>query len=376
MYPTLNQNQVLSSLHNMIISQEVFADNISLKGTLVEKFRIDGTLYGDTKLFISTDVNKIRDFPNTNDTVLTKKNPDNPFTQAVVIDTFKQTAITVDGVKLKQAFASADIYGAFVLVTISWLRAAYKVLNVTLINTFVGTVETQANTSSVEVLLPTKPTSGIVELQAYNSLLGEIVGQKIGDTIVDLEDAMRDYNELGYLRAYDISKFIIVWNKAVSNLIKHVSLPRIFHKGDVLDLKNMEEHIINDRYFGNIVTGVTVANGTTHRTMTDLIVKVNTSTGEYSATGVEKQFFPADILPKNTPVESGQIYIQDNTIICKIIHKKAIPFMSALVVASEFYNAKDLDRTHFLTWGYSKPTYLKEFPIIKLSLKNEEPAGE
>ena len=30
----LNQNAVLGTLYNMIISQEVFADNINLKGTL------------------------------------------------------------------------------------------------------------------------------------------------------------------------------------------------------------------------------------------------------------------------------------------------------------------------------------------------------
>ena len=59
----LKQNGVLSSLYNMIIGQEVFSDNIELKGTLFEKFRVDGTLYGDTKLFISTDVGKVRDFP-------------------------------------------------------------------------------------------------------------------------------------------------------------------------------------------------------------------------------------------------------------------------------------------------------------------------
>lgn len=370
-YPTLNQNKVLTSLYNMIISQEVFADNVSLKGSLVEKFRIDGTLYGDTKLFISTDINTVRDFPVINETVLTKKQPNEPNTQAVVIDTFKQTAITVDGVKLKQAFASADIYGAFVSVVISWLRVAYKVLNVTLINTFVGTVDTSAVSGEVEVEIPEKPTTGIVELQAFNSYLGELVGQKIGDVVVDLEDALRTYNELGYLRAYNVGDFIIVWNKAVSNLIKHVSLPKIFHKGDVIDTSKMEDFTINDRYFGNVVVGVAAADGLTHRTTKDRIVTVG-SDGKYAVNGTEKQFFPADILPKDTPLEDGDVYVEDKTIICKIIHKRAIPFMSAMLVASEFYNPKDLDRTHYLTWGYSKPEYLKEFPIVKLVLVEQD----
>ena len=51
---TLTQNAVLNTLYNMIIGQEVFSKNIAVKGTLADKFRIDGTLYGDTKLFISS----------------------------------------------------------------------------------------------------------------------------------------------------------------------------------------------------------------------------------------------------------------------------------------------------------------------------------
>ena len=48
----LNVNSVFSAIFNMIISQTVFADNI--KGTassLVDRARVDGTLYGDTKLY-------------------------------------------------------------------------------------------------------------------------------------------------------------------------------------------------------------------------------------------------------------------------------------------------------------------------------------
>lgn len=43
----LNPNEIFGALYNMIISQQVFADNI--KGTyseLVDKARVDGTLYG------------------------------------------------------------------------------------------------------------------------------------------------------------------------------------------------------------------------------------------------------------------------------------------------------------------------------------------
>lgn len=365
----LNQNVVLSTLFNMIIGQEVFSKNIKLKGTLVEKFRIDGTLYGDTKLFISTDIGTVYDFGDpASGTLLTKKHPLEPKTQAVTVDTFKQTGVTVDGIKLKQAFMSADIYGAFVAVTIQWLRDAYKVLNVTLINTFVGTTVTEAEQAEVTVDVPTKPTEGIVEMRNYESYVAELIGASIADVCVDLEDAMRDYNDYGHLRAYELTDFMIVWNKKQANRIRHISLPKIFHKDEVVG-KELESITINSRYFGDLVAKAGTADGTTHRTVIDRVETV---------AGKEKQFFPGDLLPKGTAFGANEVYVQNDNIICKLVHKRAVPFMSALMIQTEFYNAKDLDRNHYLTWGYSTPTYLQEYPLITFVLKNatEETTGK
>ena len=47
----LNANEIFASIYNMIISQQVFADNIKdTKASLVDAARIDGSMYGDTKL--------------------------------------------------------------------------------------------------------------------------------------------------------------------------------------------------------------------------------------------------------------------------------------------------------------------------------------
>ena len=55
----LNKNEIFASIYNMIISQQVFADNIKdVKASLVDAARVDGSLYGDTKLYYSTDVLK------------------------------------------------------------------------------------------------------------------------------------------------------------------------------------------------------------------------------------------------------------------------------------------------------------------------------
>lgn len=353
---TLNANGVLSSIYNMIISQEVFSENIKLKGTLVEKFRMDGTLFGDTKLYYSTDVGLVTNFPNSSQNLLSKNPPKDPKVQKVTIDTFKQTAVTVDGVKLKQAFASADIYGAFVSVTIQWLRDAYKVLNVTLINTFVGTTEAVSAAQNPTVDLdPVFEVASTVDEMSLYTWKGQKIGEMLANIIVDLNDALRDYNDYGHLRSYDMSDFMLVWNKKYANMIKHISLPLVFHKEDVIP-KAMDSEILNTRYFGTVSTNTVTVAG--ERTVIDRVLEVS---------GVDVQFFPGDVLPTGTTVVAGTTYLDDESIICKIVHKRAIPFMSALLIQTEFFNAKDHDRNHYLTWGYSEPTYLKEFPLITIS---------
>ena len=53
---TLTANEIYDTLANLIISQEVFADNLGSHQTLVDKARVDGGLFGDTKLYYATDV--------------------------------------------------------------------------------------------------------------------------------------------------------------------------------------------------------------------------------------------------------------------------------------------------------------------------------
>lgn len=366
---SLNQNAVLSAMYNMIIGQEVFSKNINLKGTLVEKFRLDGTLYGDTKLFISSDIGTLYEFGTSGKTLLSKTQPEDPKTQAVTIDVFKQTAITIDGVKLKQAFMTADIYNAFASVVLQWLRDTMKVLNVTLINAFIGTVVTSAEQAEIAVEFPAVPDgTSVVELRNYKNYQAELIGAKLADVSIDLQDALRAFNDYGYLRAYDLSDFMIVWNKKWSNMIRHISLPMIFHKDDVVG-KEMESIIINDRYFGDIITTSGTSDGT-KRTLVDRVITIGTAPNTK-----QRQLFPGDLLPNGVTYAAKTAYTPNNEIIAKIVHKRAVPFMSALVTQTEFYNPMDLDRNHYLTWGYAEPTYLQEFPIITF-VAEYETSGE
>ena len=49
---TLKPSDIYASIYNMLISQQVFADNLKFNEDYIN--RVDGTLYGDTKLYYAT----------------------------------------------------------------------------------------------------------------------------------------------------------------------------------------------------------------------------------------------------------------------------------------------------------------------------------
>ena len=103
----LNSNEIFSAIFNMIISQQVFADNLSggMFSNLVNRFKTDGTLYGDSKLFYATDVLKSvvwgNDAEATN--LLAIDRPKDPSCQVITLDQFRQIRVTVDYYLSKRA---------------------------------------------------------------------------------------------------------------------------------------------------------------------------------------------------------------------------------------------------------------------------------
>ena len=86
----LRSNEIFAALYNMIISQEVFAVNI--KGSdLVDQARVDGGLYGDTKLYYSTDALASAEWGNDAEAtnLFTLHRPEGPECQAIVLDKFR-----------------------------------------------------------------------------------------------------------------------------------------------------------------------------------------------------------------------------------------------------------------------------------------------
>lgn len=368
---TLKQNEIFAALYNMIISQQVFADNIyDTKATLADMSRVDGTLYGDTKLYYSTDV--LKSIPWMNDAqaqnLLKLHRPQAPQVQAITIDQFRMVAVTVDNYLSKRAFSTEGAFSAFNSQMLSWMRDTKRVYDSTLFNSFVGTHQAGLENDgvgakqNVQIGIGAEPTGTEVETEAYNRIVAQTIAQAMADLLVDLEDVSRDYNDYGNLRSYNSNDLVFVWNSEWVNRIKKLDVPMIFNKEGLLD--KFAEHTLPARYFGNI-NGTSGTTSATNITVRSLIEKdYNSVEPDQVGYDEKKHIFPGDLLPANTAYNANETYSQDSTIIFKVYHKNSIPFMTAFETGTEFFNPRSLTQTNYLIWGYNDLESLKNYPFI------------
>lgn len=393
----LNSNEIFTSIFNMIISQEVFSDNIKgVYGSLVDKYKVDGTLYGDTKLYYSTDALKSQPWNNDSEAsnLLSLDRPADPVCQAVVLDQFRQIRITVDQYLSKRAWSTEGAFGTFQSVVLGWVQETKKIYEATLFNSYVGTVAGGATRNEVEVNLDSAasgdPLYGLTgsEKERMEAML---IAQAIADLFVDMKDISRDFNDYKYLRSYELSDLRVVWNSKFVNKIKKVDIPTIFHNDGLMD--KFEDEILPARYFGNISTS-SLLDAEVYNASTNPTGAVSKSGSVYTTLGtvgankirslietditvsnVSHHLFPGDELPTGATIGASaniaiaDTYIEDAGIIAKVVHKKSFPFMSAFEVATEFFNPRSLTSNHYLTWGYSKPDYLRNYPIVSIVKK-------
>lgn len=335
----LRPNEIFGSLYNMLISQHVFADNI--KGTysqLVDKFRVDGTLYGDSKVYYATDalasVEWLDDEEAQN--LLALHRPEAPKQQVITISNFRQIRLTVDNYLSKRAWGTEGAFSSFNSVMLGWIRDTKKIYDSTLINSFVGTTESEIGEQKMT----------ITAVEGQNDAL--TIAVALADLLVALKDVSREYNDYGFIRSYDESDLIVIFNAKLWNQLRKADLPTVFHKEGLLD--EFEKVILPARYFGNVITSSGTSNGT-QRTLVE---------GDFG----DKHLFPGDIIPNGASYQANEAYTEDDTIAFKVIHKNSVPFMSAFEVGTSFFNPRSLTETHYLTWGYSDLDYLANYPFI------------
>ena len=363
----LRANEIFASIYNMIISQQVFADNIKDNDNLVlvDKARVDGSMYGDTKLYYSTGALKSAPWgadaeaPN----LLKVYRPKSPSVQGITLNIFRQISLTVDNYLSKRAWVDEGAFSSFTAVTLGWIRETKKVYDLTTYNAFLGTVEsTDQNIKEIQI-----------DLTEGGNSAGENIALAIADLIDELKTPSIDYNDYHNLRSYSNDDIKVVWNNKYVNSIRKIDLPSIFHNDNLVD--KLTDDKMNHKFFGTVNTssGTTASSNTTVRSLIETDYQVANASADPRAEKYEDNnyyvhVFAGDLLPNSTNYLANETYTVDDTLICKVLVKLP-PYMSAFEVATSFFNAKSLTENHYLTWGHNTLEYLKNYPIITVRVK-------
>ena len=376
----LNANEIFGALYNMIISQEIYTDNVE-GDDLVDKARVDGSLYGDTKLYYSTDALYSSAWGNDAEAtnLLQVNRPKAPETQAIKLDVFRQIEVTVDNYLSKRAWTDEGAFATFNSVMLGWLNDTKKIYDGTTYNVFMGTNISGAQINTIEVNL----TEG-----------GNSAGENLGVAIANLYSALnnysRKYNDYGHIRKYSKARIQVLWNSKYLNVVKNIDLPSVFHNEE-LAKKFVGDDLVED-YWGTVITA---SNISTYSASTPTAGKpINSGTGAYTpgsnhANGciravIEKtvtiggtayHVFAGEEIPTGATIKAGgdflpgEVYIQQEEFIAKV-YIKLPPYMSAFQVGTSFFNAKALNENHYLTFGHNTLEHLKNYPFITLKVKS------
>lgn len=385
----LNPNKIFAALFNMTISQQIFSDNLGKTNRLVDRAKTDGTLYGDTKLYYSTDVLASYAWGADSEAgqLLHTYRPKAPKIQGITINVFRQIPITIDNYLSKQAWSDVYSFSQFNSVMLGWLGDTKKVYEGTTYDAFIGTSKGNTTAQNLELDLTTI-TTGLTGIEK-RQMEGLEIGDYLANLMVDMGDYLRKYNDYEHLRSYDMDQIDVIWNSKYLNKIQKVQLPTIFHKDDVVAKINND--YLTPRFFGTVITSTNISN---YSDSTPAAGKpIDSDTGAYTpgvnnangtvrtleevtltVSGTEYHLFAGDEIPSGATIkaggdfELGSVYIEEADVMCKVLVKLP-PYMSAFSVETSFFNAKALNENHYLTFGHNKLEYLANYPMITIKVK-------
>lgn len=371
---TLNANLIFASMYNMIISQQVFVDNIA--GTfsnLVSKARVDGSMYGDKKLYISTDALKSTPWGNDAEALnlLALHRPKAPETQEITLNIFRQVSLTVDYYLSKQFWMNSGAFTSFTSVMLGWMRETKRIYDSTTYNAFFGTNVSTANRGNINITLSTISSDSSLNTKEKNELIAQTIAENMANLFIDMTDTTRDFNDYGFLRSYNLSDIKVVWNSIYVNKIKKVQLPTIYNKDGLMD--KFDGDVLPARFFGNVNTssGTTTASNTTVRSLIETDYQVANQAADPRAEQADNgnwyvHVFGGDLLPDSTNYAANETYTESDEVICKV-YVKLPPIMSGFEVGTSFFNAKSLTENHYLTWAHNTLEHLYNYPFITVS---------
>ena len=357
----LNTNAVFAALYNMIISMQVFDTGIGSLDGIYSSRKVDGTLFGDTKVYVSSDVLKSYEWEHASDTaynLLTIHRPPAPKINKVVIDTYRQIPVTVDDYLTKQAFMDEGAFSQFNGVVLSWMSKTKEIYE-----------HTKYTTDIIVTAQASAKNFGTINLQAPSGIAGydlirwrgQELARQIKDRMDELAEPSRSWNDNGFLRNYTIDDFDIIVPLGVLSSIRVHDVPYLFNPDEKPRFKE-----VHWRYFGakNAASGTTAASNTTIRALIE---------ADFGST----HLFPGELLPNSTAYDANTTYTATYTerpsinedVVILMVQKQDFPIMSAFSVGTSFFNAKRLDMNHYLTFGHNNVAnaHIGEFALLKLT---------
>ena len=357
-YPTLNTNEIYAAMHNQIISVMGFGDNI--KGTfgeLASKAKVDGSMLGDTKVYRAADVLASNAWGNdaeAENLLKTYRNK-NIQEQTITLDTFRQICLTTDDYMSKRAWGEEGAFSSFNGILKSLMGETKKIYDATTYNCYIGTTETAVGQQTITI--DTAAAVGDATGEAAARLKAGAIGEGIAKLITNLKDATRDYNDYGYMRSYDVDDdMMFIFNSDLLAEIEKRDLPTVFHK-DFID--KLGQYALPAKYFGTVNATQTTGNGTA-RALEEMTVTKSGSP--------DKHIFGGELIPTGYIAPANTSYNPNPKVLCKVVHKRSVPFMSGFEVGTSFYNPKALLETNYLTWGHNTLEYLKNYPFITVKI--------
>lgn len=384
----LNQNIITAALFNMIISQQVFDSEVA-STSLADRFKVDGTLFGDTKLYHSFDIGSPEDWLNDEEApdLLKLVRNKSGKTQSITMGVYKIIAITTDQYLSKQAFMGNGTFAEYTSFLKGSLRKIKRVYDRSIINVHVGTLKPSTTRCDLQITTPKGATT-----EETNRLEAQTLASEIEILKADLEDNNRDFNALNYLRSYDVSDFIAIWNVRVHSRIRKIDLPTMFHK-DINEGGGFTEYDLPEKWFGSVATSdLTLPTSAPTKVTNRILENGWYDVSETEITLVAKPdnnsiyLWAGDAVPykgqvyqdyvrgisvtvQSTTLPKEYYYVVDNSIAFMLVHKDALPYMSGFETATEFWNSRSLTSTNYLIFGHNNLEFIEEYPRIKVRVK-------
>ena len=357
----LNTGIVYNSLYNAIIAIYQIKQHFTDSYSLVDRFRKEGSEYGDQLVYLTLDSIPVHDWTNDGEAanLLSLDRNKKQHEEKITLNIFKQIRLTTDAyMQTKQLWTSENGFSRFASLLLQTMENAKKVYEIKTFDVFAGTVQTTTGSQFATWDLETGGPDATTDPEGAARWYGMKLAENLSNLMYNLRDVRRDWNDIQYEASYDIDEFQLLLPASVANKFKYNSLPTIYNNGPLKELFE-DAYVLPDIYFGEVVKvkGTEIkADGTNDRFLNSQFLN--------------SVFYNAgDLIPKDTVIASATAivvpaYRPVNSILLKLIHKEDCPYMSAYNVRSQFYNARSHTTNNYLTFAHNTLEHIGIFPLI------------